>query len=97
MYAELACRSNYSFLEGASHPEELVFQAARLGLSALGLTDGDGVYGAVKAHLAAREVGLPLLHGARITLTDGPPLLIYVQDLEGYRQGSMNEVLNLKK
>ena len=85
MYAELACRSNYSFLEGASHPEELVFQAARLGLSALGLTDGDGVYGAVKAHLAAREVGLPLLHGARITLTDGPPLLIYVQDLEGYR------------
>jgi error-prone DNA polymerase len=85
VYAELACRSNYSFLEGASHPEELVFQAARLGLSALALTDGDGVYGAVKAHLAAREVGLQLLHGARITLTDGPPLLVYVQDLEGYR------------
>jgi error-prone DNA polymerase len=85
VYAELACRSNYSFLEGASHPEELVFQAARLGLSALALTDGDGVYGAVKAHLAAREVGLPLIHGARITLADGPPLLVYVQDLEGYR------------
>ena len=58
VYAELVCRSNYSFLEGASHPEELVFQAVQLGLSGLALTDGDGLYGSVKAHLAAREVGL---------------------------------------
>ncbi|MGZ6098970.1 MAG: PHP domain-containing protein, partial [Myxococcaceae bacterium] len=55
MYAELVCRSNYSFLEGASHPEELVLQAMTLGLSGLALTDGDGLYGSVKAHLAARE------------------------------------------
>ena len=85
MYAELVCRSNYSFLEGASHPEELVFQAVQLGLSGLALTDGDGLYGSVKAHLAAREVGLKLLHGARVTLTDAPPVVVYVQDAEGYR------------
>ena len=52
MYAELICRSNFSFLRGASHPEELVATAARLGLQALALTDGDGLYGVVKAHLA---------------------------------------------
>ena len=45
MYTELVCRSNYSFLEGASHPEELVFQAVQLGLSGLALNDGDGLYG----------------------------------------------------
>jgi len=85
MYAELVCRSNYSFLEGASHPEELVFQAVRLGLSALALTDGDGVYGSVKAHLAAKEVGLKLIQGAQLTLTDAPPVVVYVQDGVGYR------------
>ena len=85
MYAELVCRSNYSFLEGASHPEELVFQAVQLGLSGLALTDGDGLYGSVKAHLAAREGGLKLVHGARVTLTDAPPVVVYVQDAEGYR------------
>ena len=56
MYAELVCRSNFSFLEGASHPEELVCRAAqRRGCPALALTDGDGLYGAVKAHLGARK------------------------------------------
>ncbi len=58
VYAELVCRSNFSFLRGASHPEELVATAARLGLQALALTDVDGLYGAVKAHLAAKEHGL---------------------------------------
>ena len=85
MYAELVCRSNYSFLEGASHPEELVSQAVELGLSALALTDGDGLYGSVKAHLAAHEMGLKLVHGARVTLTDAPPVVVHVQDAEGYR------------
>jgi len=85
VYAELVCRSNYSFLEGASHPEELVSQAVELGLSALALTDGDGLYGSVKAHLAAHEMGLKLVHGARVTLTDAPPVVVHVQDAEGYR------------
>ncbi|HEY0093707.1 MAG TPA: PHP domain-containing protein, partial [Archangium sp.] len=54
MYAELVCRSNFSFLRGASHPEELIQAAAAQGLPAVALADGDGLYGAVKAHLAAR-------------------------------------------
>ena len=62
-----------------------MFQAVQLGLSGLALTDGDGLYGSVKAHLAAREVGLKLVHGARVMLTDAPPVVVYVQDAEGYR------------
>ena len=85
MYAELVCRSNFSFLRGASHPEELVDRASELGLSALAITDDDGLYAAVKAHLAAKATGLKLLLGSRLTLEDGPPLTVYVQDQEGYR------------
>jgi len=84
MYAELVCRSNFSFLEGASHPEELVTRAAELGLSALALTDQDGLYGVVKAHLQARALGLKLLVGSRLTLTDGPQVVALVQDARGY-------------
>ncbi|MGO9831763.1 MAG: error-prone DNA polymerase [Myxococcaceae bacterium] len=84
MYAELVCRSNFSFLQGASHPEELVGQAAELGLSALALTDQDGLYGVVKAYLQARALGLKLLVGSRLTLTDGPEVVALVQDASGY-------------
>jgi error-prone DNA polymerase len=84
MYAELVCRSNFSFLQGASHPEELVTQAAELGLSALALTDQDGLYGVVKAHLQARTLGLKLLIGSRLTLTDGPEVVALVQNGRGY-------------
>jgi error-prone DNA polymerase len=84
MYAELVCRSNFSFLQGASHPEELVTQAAELGLSALALTDQDGLYGVVKAHLQARALGLKLLVGSRLSLTDGPEVVALVQDAKGY-------------
>ncbi|NTX39483.1 error-prone DNA polymerase [Myxococcus sp. CA033] len=83
-YAELVCRSNFSFLRGASHPEELVLTASRLGLSALALTDADGLYGAVKAHLAAKEHGLRLILGAELTLEDGPPVVVYAADSGGY-------------
>jgi error-prone DNA polymerase len=68
MYSELICRSNYSFLTGASHVEELVTQAHVLGLSALTLTDNDGLYGAVKAHLKAKELGLKFLLGSTLKL-----------------------------
>jgi error-prone DNA polymerase len=84
MYAELVCRSNFSFLEGASHPEELVTQAAELGLSALALVDQDGLYGVVKAHLQARALGLKLLIGSRLTLLDGPQVVALVQEAKGY-------------
>src|SRR5690606_17877547 len=63
-YAELHCHSNFSFLDGASHPEELVEEAARLGLDALALTDHDGFYGVVRFAEAAREVGVPTVFGA---------------------------------
>ena len=56
-YAELHCHSNFSFLDGASHPEELVAEAARLGLDALALTDHDGLYGVVRFAETARALG----------------------------------------
>ena len=59
VYAELHCHSNFSFLDGASHPEELAEEAARLGLAALALTDHDGFYGVVRFAEAARPLGLP--------------------------------------
>jgi len=67
-YAELHCHSNFSFLDGASHPEELVEEAARLGLEALALTDHDGVYGVVRFAEAAASAGLPTIFGAEVTL-----------------------------
>src|SRR5450759_971620 len=68
-YAELHTHSNFSFLDGASHPEELAAEAVRLGLSALALTDHDGLYGAVRFAEAARAFGLPTVFGAELTLT----------------------------
>ncbi|MBI3184836.1 MAG: error-prone DNA polymerase [Myxococcales bacterium] len=85
MYAELCCRSNFSFLEGACHPEELLAFAQSLGLSALAITDGDGLYAAVKAHLFARETKTRFLVASRLTLTDAPPLCVYVESLKGYQ------------
>jgi error-prone DNA polymerase len=66
-YAELHCHSNFSFLDGASHPEELAEEAARLGLEALALTDHDGFYGIVRFAEAAREVGVATVFGAELT------------------------------
>ena len=67
-YAPLYCKSCFSFLEGASQPDELVEQAQALGLPALALTDRDGVYGLVRAHLAVQEAGVRLLCGAEVTV-----------------------------
>ena len=67
-YAELHCHSNFSFLDGASYPEELVAEAARLGLGALALTDHNGLYGVVRFAEAAKEVGMPTVFGAELTL-----------------------------
>ena len=67
-YAELHCHTNFSFLDGASHPEELVDEAARLGLEALAVTDHDGFYGIVRFAVAAKAVGLPTVFGTELTL-----------------------------
>ena len=68
-YAELHCHSNFSFLDGVAHPEQLVEEAARLGLTALALTDRDGLYGVVRFAEAARAVGLPTVFGAELAIT----------------------------
>ena len=65
-YAELHCKTNFSFLEGASHPDELVVRAAELGYQALAITDAHSVAGVVRAHGAAKQIGLKLLIGAEI-------------------------------
>ncbi len=95
-YAELHAHSAYSFLDGASTPEELVEEAARLGLRALALTDHDGLYGVVRFAEAARELDVATVFGAELSLsgvsrTDepdppGPHLLVLARGPEGYRR-----------
>jgi error-prone DNA polymerase len=92
-YAELHCRTNFSFLEGASHPDELVERAAELGYRALAITDRDSLAGVVRAHVAAKEVGLKLVIGASVTPVDGPPLLLWVTNRAGY--GRLARLLTL--
>src|SRR2546427_11362294 len=82
-YVPLWCKSNFSFLEGASHPDEFVDEAYRLGLPALALTDRDGVYGVVRAHVKAREVGLKLIIGSQITVDDRSAIVLLAQDRGG--------------
>ena len=72
-YVPLWCKSNFSFLEGASHPDELVERAHAFGLPALALTDRDGVHGVVRAHVKARELGVSLIVGAEVTVGGGGP------------------------
>ncbi|MEJ2626439.1 MAG: error-prone DNA polymerase, partial [Pseudolabrys sp.] len=82
-YIEFACTSNFSFLRGASHPEELMAQAAALKLDGIGLCDRNSVAGVVRAHVAKREIDLPIRYhpGARLTFSDGTPdILAYPRD-----------------
>jgi error-prone DNA polymerase len=85
-YAELHCRTNFSFLEGASHPDELVARAAELGYAALAVTDQNSLAGVVRAHVAAKEAGLKLVIGAAVTPQDAPPVLLWVSDRAAYSQ-----------
>ena len=79
-YAELHCLSNFSFLRGASHPEELVTRAHALGYEALALTDECSLAGVVRAHVAAKECGLKLIVGTELTLADGIKLVLLAKD-----------------
>jgi error-prone DNA polymerase len=83
-FAELLCRSSFSFQEGASTPEELVDAAADLGLYALALTDRDGVYGLSRAHRQAKARGLRLICGARLTVQGGPGVALLAADAGGW-------------
>ncbi|HEV3155148.1 MAG TPA: PHP domain-containing protein, partial [Candidatus Baltobacteraceae bacterium] len=83
-YAELHCCSNFTFLEGGSHPEELVETAAQLGLYAIALTDRDGLYGAVRFAKAAADVKIPGIVGAELNFEDGRFLTALVENELGY-------------
>jgi error-prone DNA polymerase len=83
-YAELAVATNFSFLRGASHPEELATRAAELGLSAIGIADRNTLAGVVRAHIAAKEAGLKLLAGARLVTTDRFEAIAYPMDRAAY-------------
>jgi error-prone DNA polymerase len=96
-YAELHAHSNFSFLDGASHPEELVEEAARLGLDAITLTDHDGMYGVVRFAEAAKAHGMRACYGAELSLglpepqngvadPEGAHLLVLARDPDGYRR-----------
>jgi error-prone DNA polymerase len=82
-YAELHCHSNFSFLTGASHVEELVEEAARLGLAGLALTDRDGCYGVVRFAEAARPLALPTVFGAELSVGD-TRLVVLAEGAVGY-------------
>ena len=83
-YSALWCKSSFSFLEGASHPDEYVEEAASLGLSALALTDRDGVYGVVHAHRRAVELGVRLIIGAEVSVDDGTRIVLLAAERIGY-------------
>ena len=89
-YAELRCLSNFSFLRGASHPHELVQRAQTLGYQALALTDDCSVAGAVRAHVAAKSAGLPLVLGSQFQVQPNVPdecactLVLLAQTLQGW-------------
>ncbi len=92
-YAELHCLSNFSFLRGASHAEELVARAQALGYAALAITDQCSFAGIVRAHVVARQAGLKLLIGTELTLADGMKLVLLAQNRAGY--GNLSAIISL--
>jgi len=95
-YVPLWVKSSFSFLEGASQPDELVTHAKELGLPALAITDRDGVYGVVQAHMRAKELGIKLVLGAQITLSEptdpaGKPVVVLCESRRGY--GNMCQLI----
>ena len=103
-YAELHCASNFSFLRGASHPEELVERALALGYAGLAITDECSFAGIVRAHLALREAraqggaaaqAFRLVHGTEIALADGPRIVLLARSRAGY--GNLAELVTLAR
>jgi error-prone DNA polymerase len=94
-YAELQVTSNYSFLRGASHPQELVLQAAVLGHRAIAIADRNSLAGVVRAHGAAKDHGIQLIVGARLLLQDSFDLLCFPTDRSAY--GRLSRLLTLGK
>src|SRR4029078_3185275 len=84
MYAELQVTTNFSFLQGGSHPDELVVAAQALGFSALAITDRNSLAGVVRAHHAAKQAGIRLVIGASLDFRCGPSVLCYPNDRASY-------------
>lgn len=93
MYAELHCKTNFSFLVGASHADELVDAAVARGYAALAITDENSLAGVVRAFGAARETKLKLIVGAEILLADAPPLLLWATDRQSY--GNLSKLITV--
>ncbi len=85
-YTELQVTTNFSFLRGASHPEEMVDQAVALGYKTIAITDRNSFAGIVRAHVAARKKSIRIVPGCYLHLLDGPPLLAYPTDSNAYSQ-----------
>jgi error-prone DNA polymerase len=97
MYTELQITTNFSFLRGASHPEEFVEQAAAYGYDAIAITDRNTFAGIVRAHAATKNLNIRLIPACRIDLIDGPSLLAYPTDIKAYeRLSSLLTVGNLR-
>ena len=94
-YAELDARSNFSFLEGGSHPAELVMQAKALGHAAFGIADRNTLAGVVRAHAEAKTRGMKLLVGCRLAFRDGSELIVYPRDRTAY--GRLCRLLSIGK
>ncbi|MCQ8106033.1 error-prone DNA polymerase [Methylomonas sp. SURF-2] len=94
-FAELHCLSNFSFLRGASHPEELFAEAARLNYQALALTDECSLAGVVRAHLAAKKYNIDLIIGSEMRLDDGLKLLLLASDRTGY--GNLSHLISVAR
>lgn len=94
-YAELHCLTNFTFLRGASHPDELVTRASELGYTALAITDECSVAGVVRAHVKAKETGLKLIIGSEFQLDDGLRLVLLAENIEGY--GNLCELITLAR
>ena len=92
-FAELGARSNFTLLDGASHPHELVTRAKVLGHAGIGICDTNSLAGAVRAHVAAKETGLPYVLGTRLVLEDGASYLVWPTDRASY--GRLTRLLSL--
>jgi error-prone DNA polymerase len=92
-YAELHCKTNFSFLEGASHADELAQRASELGYSALAVTDRDSLAGVVRAHTAAKDLGLKLLIGAEVHPEDAQLVVLWATDRKSY--GRLSRLLTI--
>ena len=85
-YTELQVTTNFSFLRGASHPDELVVKAGALGYKRIAITDVNSFAGIVRAHAAAKKSGMSIIPGCRLELLDGPGLLAYPCNQAAYSQ-----------